>query len=81
METFRKEPIEKPLAPRESRWREFWRLFRKNQLAFVGLLIFVVFFFTALVGLVTDMGFETCFRSCDGAAGGEIAPPALQPEP
>lgn len=43
--------VEKPAAPRESRWQEFWRLFRKNHLAFAGLLIFVLFFFSALAGL------------------------------
>jgi peptide/nickel transport system permease protein len=60
-ETFRREPIEKPLAPRESRWREFWRVFRKNKLAFVGLLIFVLFFLSALVGLVLTSGSNPVF--------------------
>ena len=52
----RKNFIEKPLAPRESRWREFWRLFRRNGLAFLGLIIFLLFFCTALVGLVLTSG-------------------------
>ena len=56
LEDPRKHFIEKPLAPRESRWREFWRLFRRNGLAFLGLIIFLLFFCTALVGLVLTSG-------------------------
>jgi len=48
--------IEKPLAPRESRWKEFWRLLRRNRLAFAGLFIFVLFFFIALGGLFLTSG-------------------------
>ena len=48
--------VEKPIAPRESRWHEFWRLFKKNRLAFFGLLIFIVFFLSALVGLALIFG-------------------------
>jgi len=48
--------MEKPLAPRESRWREFWRLFKRNKLASFGLVIFVLFFFTAVAGLVFTSG-------------------------
>ncbi len=51
-----KNAIERPLAPRESRWREFWRLFRRNKLAFLGLVIFVLFFLTAVAGLVLTSG-------------------------
>ncbi len=79
METFRKEPIEKPLAPRESRWREFWRLFRKNQLAFVGLLIFVVFFFTALVGLVMTWGSKPVFDPAIVRLEEKLRPPLSSP--
>jgi peptide/nickel transport system permease protein len=61
MELFRSEPIEKPLAPKESRWREFWRLFRKNHLALAGLLIFVIFFLSALAGLALTSGPKPVF--------------------
>ncbi len=60
-ELFRREPVEQPAAPRESRWREFWRLFRKNRLAFTGLLIFILFFFTALAGLALTSGTKPVF--------------------
>jgi peptide/nickel transport system permease protein len=61
MEVFRREPVEKPPAPRESRLRELWRLFRKNRLAFIGLLIFVLFFFTAVIGLGLTSGRKPAF--------------------
>jgi peptide/nickel transport system permease protein len=51
-----KKAVEKPLVPRESRWRGFWRLFRRNKLAFVGLVFFLLFFLTAVVGLVLTSG-------------------------
>jgi peptide/nickel transport system permease protein len=51
-----KNAMEKPLVPRESRWREFWRLFRRNKLASFGLVIFVLFFFTAVGGLALTSG-------------------------
>jgi peptide/nickel transport system permease protein len=60
-EIVRRDFVETPLAPRESRWREFWRLFRKNRLAFVGLLIFVLFFFIALAGLTLTSGTKPLF--------------------
>jgi len=78
-ETLRREPIEKPLAPRESRWREFWRLFRKNQLAFVGLLIFVVFFFSALAGLALTSGSKPVFDPAIIRLEEKLRPPLSRP--
>ena len=43
---------QEPLAPRRSRREEFWRLLKKNRLAFAGLAIFLLFFCTAVAGLV-----------------------------
>ena len=79
METLRREPIEKPLAPRESRWREFWRLFRKNQLAFVGLLIFVVFFLSALAGLALTSGPKPVFDPAIVRLDEKLRPPLSTP--
>ena len=76
---FRREPIEKPLAPRESRWREFWRLFRKNQLAFVGLLIFVIFFLSALVGLALTSGSKPFFDPAIVRLDEKLRPPLSSP--
>ncbi len=79
METFGKEPVEKPLAPRESRWREFWRLFMKNQLAFVGLLIFVVFFLSAVVGLALTSGSKPVFDPAIVRLEEKLRPPLSSP--
>jgi peptide/nickel transport system permease protein len=76
---FRREPIEKPLAPRESRWGEFWRLFRKNQLAFVGLLIFVLFFLSALVGLALTSGPKPFFDPAIVRLDEKLRPPLSSP--
>ena len=45
-----------PQAPKRTRRQEFWQLFRKNKLAIMGLVLFVLFFFTALGGLVLTSG-------------------------
>lgn len=78
-ETLRREPIEKPLAPRESRWREFWRLFKKNKLAFVGLLIFVLFFLSALVGLILTSGSKPVFDPAIVRLDEKLRPPLSSP--
>jgi peptide/nickel transport system permease protein len=49
---------EAPMAPKRTRLQEFWRLLKKNRLAFTGLAIFLLFFFTALSGLVLTSGTE-----------------------
>ena len=43
--------IEEMLAPKISRFKESWRLFKRNKLAFIGLAIFVLFFLSAVLGL------------------------------
>jgi len=48
--------LEEPLAPKRGRLQEFWRLFRKNRLAVLGLVFFVIFFLTALAGLILTSG-------------------------
>jgi peptide/nickel transport system permease protein len=45
-----------PVAPKRSRLQETWRLLKENRLAFVGLVIFVIFFSVALAGLALTSG-------------------------
>jgi len=45
-----------PLAPRRSRWEQSWRLMKKNRLALLGLVIFVLFFVLALTGVWLTSG-------------------------
>ncbi|HEX9909602.1 MAG TPA: hypothetical protein VGA86_01855, partial [Desulfatiglandales bacterium] len=47
---------EAPLAPRRSRWEQSWRLLKKNKLALLGLIIFVLFFVIALTGVWLTSG-------------------------
>jgi peptide/nickel transport system permease protein len=72
--------IEKPLAPRESRWRELWRLFRKNKLAFLGLVIFVLFFLAALAGLGLTSGPSPFFDPSVVRLEEKLLPPLSRPD-
>jgi peptide/nickel transport system permease protein len=72
-------PIEKPLAPRESRWREFWRLFKRNKLAFLGLVIFLFFFLTALAGLTLTAGTKPVFDPAIVRLEEKLRPPLSRP--
>ena len=76
---FSKKPIEKPAAPRESRWQEFWRLFRKNRLAFLGLLIFLLFFLTAVTGLMLTSGRKPLFDPAMVRLEEKLRPPLSRP--
>jgi len=72
-------PIEKPLAPRESRWRELWRLFKRNKLAFLGLVIFIFFFLTALSGLTLTSGTKPVFDPAIVRLEEKLRPPLSRP--
>jgi peptide/nickel transport system permease protein len=71
--------IEKPLAPRESRWKEFWRLLRRNRLAFAGLFIFLLFFLIALGGLFLTSGTRPFFDPAVVRLEEKLRPPLSNP--
>ncbi len=52
------QPLDVPLAPRKSRWEEFWMLFKQNRLAVAGMIIFALFFITAIGGLLLTSGMD-----------------------
>ncbi len=52
------QPLDVPLAPRKSRWEEFWLLFKQNRLAVAGMVIFALFFITAIGGLLLTSGMD-----------------------
>jgi peptide/nickel transport system permease protein len=79
-ETVRKELIERPAAPRESRWRGFWKLFKKNRLAFLGLLIFLLFFLTAVTGLALTSGRKPFFDPAVVRLEEKLRPPLSRPQ-
>jgi peptide/nickel transport system permease protein len=53
--------LDEPLVPRKTRLEESWHLIKQNRLALVGLIIFILFFFTALIGLTLTSGQDPVF--------------------
>jgi len=72
--------VEKPLTPRESRWKEFWRLLRRNRLAFLGLFIFILFFLIALAGLFLTSGTRPVFDPAVVRLEEKLRPPLSSPK-
>ena len=72
-------PIEAPLAPRRSRFRESWKLLKKNKLAFTGLTIFLLFFLTALIGLILTSGASPVFDPSLVRLEEKLRPPLSKP--
>jgi peptide/nickel transport system permease protein len=68
-----------PQAPKESRWRQSWQLFRKNRMAIVGLTIFVIFFITALSGLFLTSGKKPLFDPSVIRLQEKLRPPLSRP--
>lgn len=72
-------PIEEPLTPKRSRFQEAWRLLKKNRLAFLGLVIFLLFFFTALLGLTLTSGTRPLFDPAMVRLQEKLRPPLSLP--
>jgi peptide/nickel transport system permease protein len=68
-----------PLAPKRTRWEEFWRLFRQNRLAILGLFIFILFFVSALVGLIVTSGTNPLFDPALIRLQEKLRPPLAEP--
>ena len=85
MKTYTKDSLknssmERPISvPRQSRFQESWGLLKKNKLAFVGLLIFILFFFTALAGLILTSGTEPYFDPSMVRLQEKLQPPLSSP--
>jgi len=48
--------LDEPLAPKRTRFEEFWRLFKQNRLAITGMVFFILFFVVAIIGLALTSG-------------------------
>ena len=48
--------LDEPLAPKRTRFEEFWRLFKQNRLAIAGMAFFILFFVVAIIGLALTSG-------------------------
>ena len=73
--------LEEPAAPKRTRLEEFWRLFKKNHLAILGLVFFVLFFASALVGLVLTSGTNPVFDPALIRLQEKLLPPLSMPNP
>lgn len=61
--------------------QEFWRLLKKNRLALVGMLVFLVFFFIAVSGLVLTSGTKPYFDPSLVRLPEKLRPPLSRPNP
>ncbi|NVM20361.1 MAG: ABC transporter permease [Desulfobacterales bacterium] len=68
-----------PAVPRRSRLRESWQLLKQNRLAVVGLVIFVLFFCTAFIGLVLTTGTNPIFDPAMVRLQEKLRPPLSRP--
>ena len=71
--------LDEPIAPRKTRLQEAWHLLKQNGLAVVGLIIFIIFFFTALIGLVLTSGQEPTFDPSLVRLQEKLRPPLSKP--
>jgi peptide/nickel transport system permease protein len=75
----RDDQLEEPLAPRRTRLEEFWRLFKRNKLAILGLIFFILFFITALTGLALTSGTNPFFNPAMVRLQEKLRPPLARP--
>ena len=71
--------LEQPLAPRKTRLQEFWLLFKQNRMAIIGLIIFILFFITAFIGLLLTSGTDPVFDPALIRLQEKLLPPLSQP--
>jgi peptide/nickel transport system permease protein len=72
--------LDEPLAPKRTRLEEFWRLFRRNRLAILGMVIFVIFFIVAVIGLVLTSGTEPILNPALVRLQEKLRPPLARPQ-
>jgi peptide/nickel transport system permease protein len=66
-------------APRRTLFQENWRLFKKNRLAMAGLVIFVIFFVIAAVGVFLTSGRDPIFDPAIVRLQEKLRPPLSKP--
>jgi len=71
--------LEEPLAPKRTRFEEFWRLFRRNRMALAGLVVFAFFFFSAVIGLALTSGSRPLFDPSQVRLPEKLLPPLSAP--
>ena len=71
--------LDEPLAPRKTRLQEAWHLLKQNRLAVAGLVIFILFFCTALIGVVLTAGQDPVFDPSVVRLQEKLRPPLSKP--
>ncbi len=71
--------LQHPEIPRRTRLQELWLLFKENRLAILGLVIFLLFFFTAVVGLVLTSGQDPVINPALIRLQEKLLPPLARP--
>lgn len=70
---------EAPVAPQLSRLQDSWRLLKRNRLAFMGLAVFLLFFITAVGGLILTSGSDPFFDPATVRLQEKLRPPLSSP--
>ncbi len=73
------ENMEHPEAPKRTRLEELWLLFKENRLAILGLVIFALFFTTAVVGLILTSGQDPILDPAIIRLQEKLLPPLAKP--
>ena len=71
--------LDEPLAPKRTRFEEFWRLFKKNRLAIAGMVFFILFFFVAITGLILTSGNDPILDPALVRLQEKLRPPLARP--
>ena len=71
--------LEHPEIPRRTRLQEMWLLFKENRLAILGLVIFLLFFSTAVVGLILTSGQDPVINPALIRLQEKLLPPLARP--
>ncbi len=68
------------MPPSRSPWAETWHLLRKNRMALTGLVIFLIFFAIALVGLIVTSGADPLLDPAQVRLQEKLRPPLAMPK-
>jgi peptide/nickel transport system permease protein len=71
--------LQSPPVPERSRWRESWRLLKRNKLALSGLVFFLLFLCIAVAGLMLTSGTKPVFDPSLVRLHEKLRPPFSEP--
>jgi len=71
--------LDEPLAPKRTRFEEFWRIFKQNRLAIAGMVFFILFFVVAIIGLALTSGNDPLLDPALVRLQEKLRPPLAKP--